>query len=194
MVSMASQLRNRKWSRDEYIVSTDSSLASAKALNVVFDSPAMHWAKPIPDSVMEETLQNSLFFGLYRTHSGNVSDSEEGTQTSDVPAPGGAVGDQTPKLDMVGCARCITDFTTFLYLTDVWVDSRDQGKGLGKWLISCVQETIESMPYLRRNMLFTGDWGQSVPFYEKLMGMTVLETQRGTGVAIMERKGPGNPV
>lgn len=48
------------------------------------------------------------------------------------------------------------------------------------------------MPHLRRALLFTGDWERSVPFYEQLMGMTVLGGQPGAGPAIMQWKGPGH--
>jgi GNAT superfamily N-acetyltransferase len=96
-------------------------------------------------------------------------------------------------LNLIGFGRCITDFTTFLYLTDVWVDPATQGQGLGKWLISCIREVIESMPYLRRSILFTGDWERSVPFYEKLLKMDLVETTKGKNLALMERKGPGHP-
>ena len=94
---------------------------------------------------------------------------------------------------MLGFARCVTDFTTFLYLTDVWVDRACQGKGLGAWLVRCIDEVIEDMPYLRRSMLFTADWKRSVPFYEKNMGMGLVLTHFGEDVAIMEKKGRGHP-
>jgi hypothetical protein len=64
---------------------------------------------------------------------------------------------------------------------------------LGKWLIGCVQEVIESMPYLRRSILFTADWKRSVPFYRTLMDMEVIEFQHGEGLAMMERRGKGHP-
>lgn len=126
----------------------------------------------------EGTLENSLCFAVYETPSDTAeADKKLGS------APG----------KLIGFARCITDYTTFLYLTDVWVDPVCQGKGIGKWLIQSVQETIEKIPYLRRSLLFTGDWTRSVPFYERLMGMSVMETHRGTGLAIMEGKGPKHP-
>ena len=82
---------------------------------------------------------------------------------------------------------------TFAYLTDVWVDPAYQGKGLGSWLVSCVRELLEAMPDLRRSLLFTGDWERSVPFYEKLLGMKLIEPRKGQGLAVMERKGKGHP-
>lgn len=56
-----------------------------------------------------------------------------------------------------------------------------------------MQEVLEDMPHLRRSLLFTGDWERSVPFYERLMGMSVMDSQRGKGLAVMEKKGKGHP-
>ncbi|MGB0524449.1 MAG: GNAT family N-acetyltransferase [Flammeovirgaceae bacterium] len=38
----------------------------------------------------------------------------------------------------IGLARVITDYTTFAYLSDVFVTKSHQGKGLGKWMIDCI--------------------------------------------------------
>jgi GNAT superfamily N-acetyltransferase len=37
--------------------------------------------------------------------------------------------------EMIGCARAITDFTRFAYLSDVYVDPEHRGRGLGRWLV-----------------------------------------------------------
>ncbi|ETS86637.1 hypothetical protein PFICI_00465 [Pestalotiopsis fici W106-1] len=207
MSRISSQSRMHTWKRDQYVISTDSSLVPIKKIGAVFASPIFYWAKALPDAVLKETLENSLCFGLYQssvsqsgTNPADLSSAESRTNAAEV-APTDATTDAghvasektKPDLNLIGFARCITDYTTFLYLTDVWVDELYQGKGLGKWLITCVQEVIEKMPYLRRSMLFTADWERSVPFYEKLMDMTLLETQRNAGLAIMERKGLGHP-
>ncbi|ENH74344.1 Calcium/calmodulin-dependent protein kinase [Fusarium oxysporum f. sp. cubense race 1] len=68
-----------------------------------------------------------------------------------------------------------------------------QGKGLGSWLVRCIREVLDEMPHLRRTMLLTGDWERSVPFYEKLLRMYVVEPKRGEGLAIMESKGTDHP-
>ena len=39
------------------------------------------------------------------------------------------------KDEQIGFARVITDYNTFAYLADVFVDKKYQGKGLGKWMI-----------------------------------------------------------
>lgn len=184
MASTVQKAQHRTWRKDQYLISTDPSMVPVPELNAAFASDTVYWADPLPEDAMRETLNNSLCFGLYEIIK------------SDAPTTPNA-GPHNPKF--TGFARCVTDFTTFIYLTDVFVDPACQGNGLGAWLLGCVQEVIESMPYLRRSMLFTSDWKRSVPFYEKVMGMSVLEFERGAdgksgeGVAVMQRKGPAFP-
>ncbi len=168
--SIASRLRNHHWRRDNYFISTDAALIPIPKLTEIFGLKDFYWASALPEDVMEETLQNSLCFGLFRN---NEAQEQAG--------------------DFLGLARCVTDFTTFLYVTDVWVNPEEQGKGLGTWLIQCVQEVIEEMPHLRRSMLFTSSWERSVPFYQRFMSMETIECVKGEGLAVMERKGKGHP-
>lgn len=170
-MSEASRLQHRTWSKDQYEISTDAALIPIEKLNRAFDSSDVYWAQSMPAEAMRETLQRSLCFGLY-------------------DGGGGGGGKE-----LVGFARCVTDFTTFVYLTDVYVWPSHQGKGLGKWLITCIQEIIESMPYLRRSMLFTSDWERSVPFYKKLMAMDVVGSKDGLdgGLAVLQHKGKAFP-
>lgn len=131
---------------------------------------------------MRHMLQNSLCFGLYDI--GRASDATKDEQMPTL-APSSATG------ALIGFGRCITDYMTFAYLTDVHVLPSHAAKGLGTWLVSCIQEVITSMPHLRSYMLLTGDWERSVPFYEKQMGMQVHEYKRpsdgvnGEGLAVM---------
>ncbi|UNI23021.1 hypothetical protein JDV02_008864 [Purpureocillium takamizusanense] len=166
----AAGFRALAWTRGDYRISTDASLIPVADVRRFFASPDFYWAEPLPDHVMRETLDNSLCFGLHR-------DTQEGG------------GEGT----CVGIARCVTDFTTFLYLTDVWVEPGLQGQGLGGWLVDCVQEVVESMPHLRRSMLLTSNWEKSVPFYRRRMGMEVMECREGRGAAVMVRDGRGHP-
>nr|WP_256548403.1 GNAT family N-acetyltransferase [Xenorhabdus bovienii] len=64
----------------------------------------------------------------------------------------------------IGFARIVTDFSTFAYLSDVFIVSDYQKKGLGRWLIECVlQHPIIS--HVKRVMLVTSSAGW---LYEKL--------------------------
>jgi GNAT superfamily N-acetyltransferase/uncharacterized damage-inducible protein DinB len=85
-----------------------------------------YWATGRPPRVVQHSLDNSLCFGLY----------ERGRQ--------------------VGLARVVTDRATFAWLCDVFVLEPYRGRGLSKWLISCVMRH----PYLqglRRFLLGTRD-------------------------------------
>ncbi|KAH7148428.1 hypothetical protein EDB81DRAFT_463271 [Dactylonectria macrodidyma] len=184
MTSVASELRKRTWTKGAYFISTDASLVPVPQLNDMFDSEQFYWGKALPDDAMREMLDNSLVFGLYErdVEAGDTVTSSAARDSPDKSA-----------LTFLGLARCVTDFTTLIYLTDVWVGSETRGKGLGKWLIKCVQEVVNEQPHLRRSMLFTGDWERSVPFYRELMGMEVVKFRQGEGLAMMEKRGPGHP-
>ena len=79
----------------------DPTLLPISGVNEAFASSDMYWAKPLPDEVMRETLQNSLCFGLYK------------------------VGPEKKDNVFVGIARLVTDKTTFAYLTDVYSVRKD---------------------------------------------------------------------
>ncbi|CZR62492.1 related to GNAT family N-acetyltransferase [Phialocephala subalpina] len=179
MTSITSRFQHRTWTKEGYLISTDPSSIPVEAANEMLGSDNVYWAKSMPDGIMLETLQNSLCFGLYSQNSSKDSQ----FPSNHTSAPG----------QFIGLARCVTDYTTFLYLTDVYILPGHQGSGLGKWLVGCVQEVIDEMPYLRRSMLFTSDWKRSVPFYEGILGMEVMGKERGEGVAVMQRMGPGFP-
>ncbi|KAJ6124778.1 Acyl-CoA N-acyltransferase [Penicillium samsonianum] len=192
MSSSVSDLRNQPntWTKGEYLISTDISLIPIKTLNTWYAGEEFYWAKPMPEPALRETLQNSLCFGLYHNPSQNqrqLDETPENDTSSDTA------------LEFVGFARCVTDYTTFLFLTDVFVLSSLQGLGLGTWLVTCVQEVIETMPYLRRSLLLTGDWKRSVPFYEKVMDMEIMvcnppiDGKDAVGFAVMQRKSWGAP-
>ncbi|KGO64949.1 Acyl-CoA N-acyltransferase [Penicillium italicum] len=192
MSSSISELRNqtKSWTKGEYLISTDTSLIPIQTLNTWYASEEFYWAKPMPEPALHETIKNSLCFGLY--HNSNQTQSQSDKTPENDAFPGST-------LEFVGFARCVTDYTTFLFLTDVFVLSSLQGLGLGTWLVTCVQEVIETMPYLRRSLLLTGDWKRSVPFYEKFMDMELMvcnppvDGKDAVGFAVMQRKSWGAP-
>jgi N-acetylglutamate synthase-like GNAT family acetyltransferase len=87
---------------------------------------ASYWAKGIPKSIVEKAVNHSLCLGLYH--------------------PSG----------QIGFGRAITDRATFAYLADVFVVPSHRGRGLGKWLVSCIFSHPE-LKGLRRWMLSTKD-------------------------------------
>ena len=158
--------------RSPYLISSDRDLLSLPAINDAFASDAMYWCDPLDTKSLRTCLDNSFNLGLYL---------EVGPKN-----PGLGTG---PKPEQIGLARMITDYTTFAYLTDVYVLPEEQGKGLGKWMIECVDEVLKDMKYLRRALLVTAE-GQKEEFYEKELGMKRLEQGRG-GIVTMGRLGEG---
>lgn len=187
----------REWTRDSYKISTDPALLSPQELNeVVFAAETTYWAQPLPEDVVRTMIDQSLNFGLYDTSTPRLS------SAAAAGSAGGAATERTPKAGaLVGYARCITDYTTFMYMTDVFVHPSRQGQGLGAWLVACVNEVVDSMPHLRRIVALTTDWERSVPFYARNMGMTTIDTpppaelgEQRKGLAVLTRIGPGNMI
>ena len=73
----------------------------------------------------------------------------------------------------IGMARMITDYTTFSYLTDVYIQSSYRALGLGKWLIRCCREIVLEMPNLRFMLLLTGT-EKAQKLYREELGMQTL--------------------
>lgn len=85
-----------------------------------------YWAAKRPHACIEASLQNSLVFGVY---DGDLQ---------------------------IGMARVVSDFATFAWLCDVFVDERYRGQGISKWLL----ETVLAHPDLqglKRFLLVTRD-------------------------------------
>jgi len=91
-----------------------------------FLSEESYWAKHIPMDIVKKSIDGSLCFGIY-----------EGEK-------------------QVGFARVITDYATFGYLADVFVDNNYRGKGLSKHLIQFIMAS-DVVKGLRRFMLATLD-------------------------------------
>ncbi|MEJ0033213.1 MAG: GNAT family N-acetyltransferase [Bacteroidota bacterium] len=85
-----------------------------------------YWAKAISEAVVKESIENSLCIGIYH------------------------LGQQ------VGFARVITDFATFAYLADVFVDEKYRGQGISKGLMQFIL-SFQFVSGLRRILLATRD-------------------------------------
>lgn len=103
-----------------------------------------YWAKGISKSIVEKALRNSVCFGLFD----------------------GAA--------QIGFARAVTDRATFAYLADVFVLPSHRGRGLAKWLVSCVLAHPELQGF-RRWMLATVD---AHGLYRKLGFTPLTNTDR----------------
>ncbi|RMZ68378.1 acetyltransferase [Pyrenophora seminiperda CCB06] len=140
-----------QWERtsgsDTYLISSDRSLLAHDFVQDVYASEDVYWAKPLPSDALCTMLNNSLTLGVYLV-SGE-------------------------KKTAIGMARMITDYTTLAYLTDVYLVSKHQGKGLGKWLIGCCRDICLSMDNLRFMVLLTGS-EQARALYRRELGMSLL--------------------
>ena len=92
----------------EYLISTDPQRLDRAFLFRSLN--ATYWAHGRSPEVIQESIRHSLCFGLYR------KDTDE----------------------QVGFARVVTDQATFSWVCDVLIDEKYRGRGLGKWLMSCV--------------------------------------------------------
>ncbi len=109
-----------------YFVSTDSDLLD---FDFVFSYLAKesYWAKNIPIGTLKTALENSLCFGVY---------SAEKRQ--------------------VGFGRVISDYATYGYLADVFIEPAHRGKGLSKLLMKQIM-VHPRLQGLRRMSLMTRD-------------------------------------
>jgi GNAT superfamily N-acetyltransferase len=73
-----------------------------------FISIKSYWAKGIPRSIIDQSIANSITFGIYE------------------------------KTRQVGFARMISDLATFGYLADVFIDEAYRRKGLSKHLMEFI--------------------------------------------------------
>ena len=91
-----------------------------------FLSKESYWAKNIPIEIVKTSIGGSLCFGIYDNNK------------------------------QVGFARVITDYATFGYLADVFIDKDYRGRGMSKELMKFIMEQ-EVIKKLRRFMLATLD-------------------------------------
>ena len=85
-----------------------------------------YWAATRSRATVARSLQHSLTFGVYD-------------------------GDR-----QVGMARLVTDYATFAWLCDVFVEEGYRGRGIGKWLMEAIQAHPD-LQTLKRWLLVTRD-------------------------------------
>ncbi|KFY14410.1 hypothetical protein V492_02632 [Pseudogymnoascus sp. VKM F-4246] len=141
-----------EWYKDQFFISTSQDLLQIDVVNKAFNSDYMYWTKGMSDENMKKMLSKSLCFGVYLLPESTSEIAGRGSPTQ------------------IGLGRLITDESSFAYLTDVFIIPEHQANGLGRWLMQCINETLDSWPSLRRAMLFTkGD--PCIEFYKRTMGM-----------------------
>jgi len=85
-----------------------------------------YWAQDRPPEIIAASLDHSLVFGVY-----------DGKR-------------------QVGLARVVTDYATFAWLCDVFVDEAYRGQGIGKWLMATILN-YPGLAAIRRFLLATRD-------------------------------------
>ena len=128
-----------EWRRGEYVISTDPSLLNLDAVHGFLQRS--YWASERPLETIKRSVEGSLNFGLY----------------------------QPKDRRQVGFARVVTDFATFAWLCDVFIDEAHRGHGLGVWLV----ETVVEHPELRCMRLWMLGTRDAHGLYEKI-GFTPL--------------------
>ena len=151
------------WSREgRFEISTDPNQIPLSGLNEIFSSSEVGWAKPLPDAELQNVIDRSLFFALYKIHNSDRK--------------------------LIGISRWISDFVTVAYLTDVYIDPSYRSLGLGKWMMSCIDETFRSMEHLRGMILIVDRGSGEETLYRKYLGM---EDLKSPGI-MLDRKGRGS--
>jgi GNAT superfamily N-acetyltransferase len=87
---------------------------------------ACYWAKGIPKRTVARSIENSLCFGAYK-----------GSR-------------------QIGFARVISDYATYAYVGDVFVETEYRGRGVSKLLMRCIMHHPQ-LRGLRRWSLVTRD-------------------------------------
>ncbi|MGE5123129.1 MAG: GNAT family N-acetyltransferase [Acidobacteriaceae bacterium] len=100
-----------------------------------------YWSVGRPMDMVRKSIDNSLCFGVYD-------------------------GD-----NQVGFARLVTDYATFGWICDVFIQASYRGRGLGKWLVECIMDHPE-IKGLRRVILSSRD---AHAFYQKAGGFQHLQ-------------------
>ena len=104
-----------EWRRDDYLINTDQSLLDLDTVHGFLKRS--YWAADRLLETIRHSIEHSLTFGVY-------------------------LGDDRQQ---VGFARVVTDFATFAWICDVFIDEAHRGRGLGVWLM----ETIAGHPRLQ---------------------------------------------
>ena len=128
-----------EWRHGNYVISTDPSMLDLDAVHGFLQRS--YWASERPLETVKRSVEHSLNFGLY----------------------------QEKDRRQVGFARVVTDFATFAWLCDVFIDEAHRGQGLGAWLM----ETVVEHPELRCMRLWVLGTRDAHGLYEKI-GFTPL--------------------
>lgn len=137
--------------KGRFTISTDPSLLDIDLI-YKFLSEDSYWARGMTHEEVSDTAEGSLCFGIY-TESGH----------------------------QVGFASVETDYSSFVYLTDIFILEKYRGQGLSQWLIEVIM-AHPSLQDIDSWMLVTND---AQGLYEKF-GFKAISGSPG----LMERLNP----
>jgi len=109
-----------------YVLSTDKNRLDIEKIHGFLKRS--YWASSRTRKVLEKSIEKSCCLGIYERHTWL----------------------------QVGFARIITDYATFGYLCDMFIDEAHRNIGLAKWMLSVIMRDPELMT-LRRLLLATQD-------------------------------------
>ncbi len=109
-----------------YLISTDPARLDIDAIHQFLANWPGWETQGIPRRTVERAIRNSLCFGVYQ-------------------------GER-----QIGFARVVTDYATFAFVLDDYIEESHRGRGLGKWLMQSIREH-PALQGLRRWMLYTHD-------------------------------------
>jgi N-acetylglutamate synthase-like GNAT family acetyltransferase len=92
---------------DDVLISSDKTLLNIQFIYHYLTTES-YWAKDIPLATVEMAIENSIYFGVYRSN------------------------------NQIGFARVVTDKATFAYLADVFIIKEHQGNGFAKHLMNTI--------------------------------------------------------
>ena len=101
-----------EYHQGEFVISTDPSRLDINRIHR-FLSEESYWAVGRPLETVQQSIQNSLCFGVYNYNK------------------------------QAGFARVVTDYYTFGWLCDVFILPEYRGKGLAKWLVKTIVDYHE---------------------------------------------------
>lgn len=166
------------WFRDGFFLTTDKSYLDAKAVNDIFDSDLMWWNKPMDLQACRTMLDNCMSFAIFA-----VPDTEDDLRRRGSPA-------DRSSIQLVGFSRLVTDYITFAYLTDVFVLKSHQRRGLARWMMRAIRDTLIPWPYLRGLILMTGDEA-AARMYRQELGAVDINEGPSKGLVLLEMAGKG---
>jgi GNAT superfamily N-acetyltransferase len=148
----------------------------------------------MPRALFDLSIDNSINFSVRTCAQPPAKAQTNGTASAPAPAPAAAAAASASadakspaaaadaavvRGEWVGFARVVTDFGSFAYLADVYVEPAHRKGGVANWLVGLIKSYPLFQP-LRRFMLVTAD---AQALYER-NGWTRIDPNKTTAMSI----------